>query len=340
MNYNNRVLIIDDDQAILEIFASVLMNTENQGGASELTHLSKLMEIDSTSKLNRARQFQVDTARQGEEGFNKVKSALAEGKPYSVVFTDMRMPPGWDGAKTAQMIRKIDSFVEIIIVTAYADASIAQIVRQVRFTDRLLYLKKPFDDEEILQLSDSLSMRWNLEAKVRNMVSALEVMVNKFYELNIAQYQESRIYPFLEKTIEQVSFFLETKDVLIVRVEHDRIALKVGLGCFEKDAVSKNNFDNILSELIEKVPMTRMLQTSIYTVIPMSGQRWHGFMVVLSSQFEIEGTNKLFGIMAANITKLFDITSMVTELQESNQQKDKQIKELKKQIKQFKAIEK
>ncbi|MCW8928673.1 MAG: response regulator [Gammaproteobacteria bacterium] len=335
MDYNNRILIIDDDKCILDIFSSVLTNADSPSKSENLAQLSKLMEKDTVSRQKRVRCFEVDTAQQGEEGFNKVRLSLAEGKPYSVIFTDMRMPPGWDGAKTAQEIRKIDPQVEIIVVTAYSDTSIAQIVKQVRFTDRLLYLKKPFDDEEILQLSDSLSMRWNLETKVQGMVSALETMIDRCYELNLTQYQEDSIYPFLKQAIEHVSNFLETKDVLIVRVENGRIVLKVGLGCFEKEYMGKNNFDNILSELVDKVPMTRILQTSIFTVLPMSGQRWNGFMVGLSSQFQIEGTSKLLGILALNITKLFDIISMVTNLQESSHRKDKEIKALQEQLKQY-----
>lgn len=336
MDYNNRILIIDDDKGILDIFSSVLTNADTPVKSENLTKLSKLMELDPISRHKRVRCFEVDTAQQGEEGFEKVRQSLEEGKPYSVIFTDMRMPPGWDGAKTAQEIRKIDPLVQIIVVTAYSDTSIAQIVKQVRFTDRLLYLKKPFDDEEILQLSDSLSMRWNLEAKVQGMVLALEGMINKCYELNLSQYQEDRIYPFLRQAIQHVSTFLETRDVLIVRVENGWMVLKVGLGCFEKDYMGNNNFDEMLSELVEKVPMTRIFQTSIFTVLPISGQRWHGFMVGLTSQFEIEGTSKLLGILALNITKLFDIISMVTKLQESNNNKDAQIKALQEQLKQCK----
>ncbi len=339
MDYNNRVLIIDDDQCILDIFSSVLTNADAPKNSENLASLAKLMEDDSSSKHNRIRCFQVDTARQGEEGFNKVRTALERGKPYSVIFTDMRMPPGWDGAKTAQEIRKIDSFVEIIVVTAYSDTSIAQIVRQVRFTDRLLYLKKPFDDEEILQLSDSLSMRWNLEAKVRGMVSAFELMIDKCHELNISQYREDQIYPFLNQVIEHISTFLETKDILIVRVEDDRIALKVGLGCFEEDYIKKNNFDKILQDLVHKVPMTNVLQTSVYTVVPMSGHRWHGFMIGLTAQFEVEGTSLLLGTLALNITKLFDIISMVTNLQKISHKQGLEIINLKEQLKKYKQTQ-
>jgi len=337
MNYNNRVLIIDDDQAILDIFSSVLMEEEQAGKKQAFDELSKLVAINTPSKKTRSRTFTVDTATQGEEGVQKVQSALAEGKPYSVVFTDMRMPPGWDGAKTAQQIRKIDPFVEIIIVTAYADASIAQIVKQVRFTDRLLYLKKPFDDEEILQLADSLSMRWNLEAKVRGMVYAVETMINNYYALNKSAYNADLIYPFLNNAIQQVAIFLETKDVLIAQVLEGKIVLKVGLGCFQSDSIEVEKFDHLLQELANKAPMTNTLKTSIYTVIPMSGQSYYGFMIALSADFEIEGTHKLLAIMASNISKFFDIIMMMSEVHEKNRQKDEQIDVLKKRIKELEA---
>ena len=40
--------------------------------------------------------FHLDSADQGEQGFEMVKEAMNNGCPYAMAFVDMRMPPGWD----------------------------------------------------------------------------------------------------------------------------------------------------------------------------------------------------------------------------------------------------
>ncbi|WP_198264963.1 response regulator [sulfur-oxidizing endosymbiont of Gigantopelta aegis] len=194
MPYNNRVLIIDDDPNILSIFESILSPKKSSAKESTLSLLNDLLSDDITDVDEpEKRIFDVDTASQGEQGYKMVKQAIAEGRPYSVLFSDMRMPPGWDGIKTVREVRNIDPTIEIIIVTAYSDAPVSDIVKQVGFTDRLLYLKKPFDDEEVLQLADSLSMRWNLEIKVKGMVKILEGMIDSFFKLKTAFYMTEEI---------------------------------------------------------------------------------------------------------------------------------------------------
>ena len=44
--------------------------------------------------------FELDSAYQGQEGFEMVKRALAEHRPFALAFVDVRMPPGWDGIET------------------------------------------------------------------------------------------------------------------------------------------------------------------------------------------------------------------------------------------------
>jgi YesN/AraC family two-component response regulator len=92
-----------------------------------------------------------------------VKAANENNAPYAVMFTDMRMPPGWDGLKTAKKIREIDKNIEIVIMTAYADHDQDVIAREIGTPDKLFYIKKPFQAEEIFQLAMSLTAKWSSE---------------------------------------------------------------------------------------------------------------------------------------------------------------------------------
>jgi len=94
-----------------------------------------------------------------------------------VLFTDMRMPPGWDGLETSKKIRDLDKNIEIVIMTAYADHDQKTIAETVGTPEKLLYIKKPFQSEEIYQLALSLTSKWNFEETERQRKSWLETVI-------------------------------------------------------------------------------------------------------------------------------------------------------------------
>ena len=52
---------------------------------------------------------------QGRDGVERARRARDEGRPYSVAFIDMRMPPGWDGLETIEQLWKIDPDVQVVV---------------------------------------------------------------------------------------------------------------------------------------------------------------------------------------------------------------------------------
>jgi len=335
MPYNNRVLVIDDDPAVLSIFESVLSQNKSSQEPSSLSVLTDLLNDNNSDEQeqNTKREFEVDTAQQGEAGFEMVKTALLEGRPYSVLFTDMRMPPGWDGVKTAREIRSIDPEIEIIIVTAYSDAPVSEIVKQVGFTDRLLYLKKPFDEEEVLQLADSLSMRWNLEAKVKGMVRILEGMIDSFFKLKTAFYTSDEVEPFLRATLIHISEFLDTPDVFVIRLENGEITLKIGLGRFANGISEGDEFKRLLKEVASDEPITRVIRIDQYIVMPINLKKCQDVVVGLMSDREIEGADKLLDVLARDMSRVFDTVTTLSDLRGEIEEKDKRILLLEKQLK-------
>jgi CheY-like chemotaxis protein len=91
-----------------------------------------------------------------EDAVQAVLEANAEGRPFSVAFLDMRMPPGPDGVWAATRIRELDSQLDIVIVTAYCDIDPEEITRRVPPAGSLFYLQKPFHAHEVRQLASAL----------------------------------------------------------------------------------------------------------------------------------------------------------------------------------------
>lgn len=182
---NNRVLVIDDNPAIHADVRKILCPAASPA-AQALDSLEAELLGSPSPPVRPAAQFEVDSAHQGREGLERVREALAAGRPYAMAFVDVRMPPGWDGVETTLELWKVEPDLQIVICTAYADYSWEEILGRLGNSDRLVVLKKPFDTIEVLQLANALTEKWNLiqqshahaaqlEDRVRERTAALEM---------------------------------------------------------------------------------------------------------------------------------------------------------------------
>ena len=155
----HRILIIDDNPNIHKDFQTILMEEQE---SSELDELRAAVFGQKNAESKDKSVFELDFASQGQAGFEKVKEALSQNRPYEMAFVDMRMPPGWDGLKTIENIWEIDKNIQMVICTAYSDYSWGEITQRLGKSENLLILKKPFDSAEVSQLAAALTEKWNL----------------------------------------------------------------------------------------------------------------------------------------------------------------------------------
>lgn len=171
---NRRILVVDDNRAIHDDFRKILaIDTK----PSDLDALEASIFGSTTSAKTDV--YQLDSAYQGEEGYEKVRKSVKENKRYALAFVDMRMPPGWDGLQTIQKIWEVDPDIQIVICTAYSDYSWEEIMQKLASGDRMLILKKPFDTAEVCQLACSLTEKWHLARHAHLKLGQLRAMVEE-----------------------------------------------------------------------------------------------------------------------------------------------------------------
>jgi diguanylate cyclase (GGDEF)-like protein len=170
-----RVLVIDDNTAIHDDFRKTL---SRQSHGADLDDDEALL-FGTQPVESQYREFEIDTASQGHIGLAMVEAALREGHPYQLAFVDMRMPPGWDGVETISRLWQADPAIQVVICTAYSDYSWDQIIQKLGVTDRLLILKKPFDDVEVCQLASAMTGKWLATQLAQIKMGDLEVLVEK-----------------------------------------------------------------------------------------------------------------------------------------------------------------
>ena len=159
-DWNNRVLIVDDQEEIHDDFEEILRPSLSDASTDELAK-SFVSEVDD----NFLPEFEL-FMREAGRSYEIVKVGKESNCPIAVAHIDVRMPPGIDGIETTRKIRQIEKDIEIVIMTAYTDKSLSEIVRDMELLHKLLYIRKPFAREEIQQITLSLVEKWNVEQEL------------------------------------------------------------------------------------------------------------------------------------------------------------------------------
>lgn len=113
----NRILVIDDEEAIRKSFVLALEDSD----------------------------YQVDTAESGERGIEMEKN---EG--YDLIFLDLRMP-GLNGIETLRGLRKVTPDLKVYIVTAFHQEFLSDLQELRSEGISFELLRKPIGMEEIIE---------------------------------------------------------------------------------------------------------------------------------------------------------------------------------------------
>lgn len=114
------ILIVDDEDVIRQLFTSGLNNSS----------------------------YQVTTTAGSMEAL-----ALVDKKHFDLIFLDLVMPE-IDGSELFRRIRQKDKHVPVVIITGYPDNDL---MNKAMEQGPLLVMKKPFDNDDILQVVHSFA---------------------------------------------------------------------------------------------------------------------------------------------------------------------------------------
>jgi putative nucleotidyltransferase with HDIG domain len=151
-----RILAVDDDSTVRDLYQGILKPNNPSTALPD---------------------FMLTCCSQGDEAVEAVKRSFTEDAPYAVAFLDLNMPPGPDGEWTAEAIHNLDPRINTVVVTGYRNNNSSNTAQQTRFSDKLLYLQKPFHPREIIQFATALGIKWQAEKQLLTMHADLENLV-------------------------------------------------------------------------------------------------------------------------------------------------------------------
>jgi DNA-binding response OmpR family regulator len=187
-----RILIVDDNPNIHRdfelVFDAEILDQKLEANENRLFG-------EASAGLPNDGTYELDHALSGVEGVEKVQQSLAAGSNFQLAFVDIRMP-GIDGVETIARIWKLDPAIQIVICTAFADYSQEELTARLGKTDKLLVLKKPFDNIEVTQLAGTLAAKWFLAHQAALKMEQMELLVARRTEkvLELQRREAQRIH--------------------------------------------------------------------------------------------------------------------------------------------------
>ncbi len=178
---NSKILIVDDTPSIHEDFRKILLASDVSDGDLDAM-ADSLFGATEQDPVFKEINYELESAFQGEEALKMIEKAELEGDGYSLVFMDVRMPPGLDGIKTIAKIWEQYPCMEIVICTAYSDYSWVDIIDILGPSDHLLVLKKPFDADEAQQMALAMTRRSAKASEQKKEIQDLKYSLNECHE--------------------------------------------------------------------------------------------------------------------------------------------------------------
>ena len=159
-----RVLLVDDDQNVLDLYRSVLE--------------------PSTDTLVSGTKFLLTFCPICDEAIKSVVESIGEDRPFSIAFIDVTMSDGSDPYQTTEQIRALDPSVEIVLVAENPDAESFETARGSHPREKLFFFQKPLSALEIQQIVIALGAKWQAEKRLRQSQDRLSELTVKLIETN------------------------------------------------------------------------------------------------------------------------------------------------------------
>ena len=169
-----RILIVDDEPAMHESYRQSF-GQHCGGRRSALDAMAaELFGADGESAAPEGGvSFACEHVMQGLDAVEAIQDSIETDNRFAVAFIDVRMPPGIDGKETARRIRALDPDINLVIVTGYSDFSPLEISRAAGPADKIFYIAKPFQAEEVVQTATALAQRWQVDLELKRARAAL-----------------------------------------------------------------------------------------------------------------------------------------------------------------------
>ncbi len=173
-----RILVADDDEAILEAYHRRLNPKSDAPRYGALRDLEAEL-FGSERQVVQAPLFEITSRSSGDAAIDAARAAAKSGTPFAAIILDQNMPPGMDGINAARRIRSEDPDVVIVLVTGDQNEATVERVAEFAEDKRFFVFFKPIEAIELRQFLSAICDNVRMEAQLRSVNERLEHNVLK-----------------------------------------------------------------------------------------------------------------------------------------------------------------
>jgi CheY-like chemotaxis protein len=152
----SRILVVDDEAVVRELYRDILSEIPNREILDEGTAL--FGGQDPEAKPNDQDRYDLTLVERGSDAIRAVQEAVKEGRHFAVAFIDFYMP-GIDGMETARQIRKEDPNIKVVMASAFTEYELEELTDEIDMQD-IDWLQKPFSIKDVKGLAHTLAAQW------------------------------------------------------------------------------------------------------------------------------------------------------------------------------------
>lgn len=179
-----RILFVDDEETMLDFYRTSLSIDGDTHPLFEDIRKMAMSLYDETGAVPEVQGFRVPgfeltCCGNQDDAEAAVNQAVKTDRPFAAAFIDIHIPPGPSGIGIAEKIRQLDPHIEIVIVSSYPNINAVEIARRIPPAHKLLFIRKPFYLQELLQSTLALVSKWLVEMEFIGIQTDLEKRVRE-----------------------------------------------------------------------------------------------------------------------------------------------------------------
>ena len=157
----NNLLFIDDNVDLLKSIKDILVEKSKGEAPYQFTtdYFANNFGESGKKKKNNKFQFYVYCCDGPQVGLEVLKELFEYGSPVKVAFVDYELGMGVNGLNIIRQMQEIDPCIETVLMSAY-EIELSNLYKDLKFSEQIMFLKKPFSPEELVQLVRCLSGRY------------------------------------------------------------------------------------------------------------------------------------------------------------------------------------
>ncbi len=136
-SFHNRVLLIDEDRPTHGRVREILLGAGRGGRRGSLPGMPQGGGATEVAEL--------EAVAEGWEGWERVRQALSDCRPFALALVALESSAGWDGLETIRRLRDVDPGLPVLLTGRRDAADPERIAAQLGGADRFLLVHKPFD---------------------------------------------------------------------------------------------------------------------------------------------------------------------------------------------------